>query len=226
MDGKSMNLLVFDTVLNKTFITLAKKDDKTAELQFINKIIESDEKNYHSAYLISEIKNILNENGINMDDIEAIAVNIGPGSFTGIRVCLSVASVIAGQLNLKLIPVPSVEILSRIIEGKKNAVFLDARRNNYIYFDPEDGCGAKLIEKSSAIEFTKKHNEIVADKNCCEFFTQNSITAVNYEAGNYNLGEILAKLAIEKLIEAKENADEEFHFSRTKPLYLQTPPVF
>ena len=48
-----MNYLVFDCVLNKTFITLVKNGE------FIDKIIESDSENYHSVYLISEIKNIL-----------------------------------------------------------------------------------------------------------------------------------------------------------------------
>lgn len=221
--GKILNILAFDTVLNKTFITLVKNAQNTNEASFFNKIIESDEKNYHSVYLISEIQNILNENNLKIENLDGIGVNIGPGSFTGIRVCLTVATVMAGQLNVKLVGVPSVEILSKIVEGKNLPVFLDARRGNYIYFEPN--FEAKLIDKSNAVKLIQNYNgEIVTDGACHKFFKENSIETINYELGNFNLGEILAKFTIEKLKNSK--SENEFHYKNLKPLYLQTPPVF
>lgn len=224
-----MNLLVFDTVLNKTFITLAKggtgaqvalSTPQAQEVQFFNKVIESDAQNYHSVYLISEIKNLLAEHCIEMNELGAIGVNIGPGSFTGIRVCLSVANVMAGQLALPLIGVPSVEILSKAFEGA--AVFLDARRGSYIYFDSKNE--ASLINKADALSLARG-KKVVADANCAEYFAQNSIEVVNYETENYNLGEILAKITMEKLAQNVDAGANDSCFSCAKPLYLQTPPV-
>lgn len=214
---------MFDTVLNKTFITLVQNAQNPSEASFSNKIIESDEKNYHSVYLISEIQNILNENNLKIENLDGIGVNIGPGSFTGIRVCLTVATVMAGQLNLKLVGVPSVEILSKIIEGKNCPVFLDARRGNYIYFEPN--FEAKLIDKANAVELIQNYKgKIVTDGACQAFFKENLIETINYENGNFNLGKILAELTIEKLKNSKN--EDEFHYKNLKPLYLQTPPVF
>ena len=48
-----MKLLAFDTCLDKTYVTL------TDGVKFENKIILSNDKNYHSAYLISTIVEIL-----------------------------------------------------------------------------------------------------------------------------------------------------------------------
>ena len=199
-----MNVLVFDTVLNKTFINF----------NGVSKVIESDEKNYHSVYLISKLKEVLG--GENPD---VIGVNIGPGSFTGIRVCLSVATVMAGQLDVPLVGVPSVEILSKAFEGA--AVFLDARRGKYIYFD---GLGeAVLIEKTEAVEFAKG-KRIVADTNATEFFASEGIDALNYETAGYDLGAVLSELVKEKL-KTSNDTGGDFHYTKVKPLYLQTPPI-
>ena len=102
-----MKLLAFDTCLDKTYIVLRDEDNILT-----SKILESDEKNYHSAYLISTISKILKENNLTPKDIEGIAINIGPGSFTGIRACTTVARVMAQQLNIKALGVSSLEILS------------------------------------------------------------------------------------------------------------------
>ena len=96
-----MNYLVFDCVLNKTFITLVKNDE------FINKTIESDSENYHSVYLISEIKNILEKNSLSLKDLDFIGVDVGPASFTGIRVGLCVAKIIASEARLISLPLKS-----------------------------------------------------------------------------------------------------------------------
>ena len=53
-----MNLLAFDTCLDKTYVTLYVKNN------FINKVILSNDKNYHSAYLISTIVEILKANAV------------------------------------------------------------------------------------------------------------------------------------------------------------------
>jgi len=197
-----MNLLAFDTVLNKTFITL------TDGATFESRTIESDEKNYHSAYLISELKKLVPD----FSKIDAIATNIGPGSFTGIRVCLTVANVMAAQLKIPLVGVSSVEVLAQLGSGQ---VFLDARRGDYIYY--EATAAPKLIKKDDAAAFVR--NGAVCDTNCHTYFAALGVETINFESGDYPLGEILAKIALEKF---NTSGGE----SQLNPLYLQTPPVF
>lgn len=104
-----MNILTFDTCLDKMYVALGNKSGHLS-----SKIVETTQTTYHSAFIISTITNILKEQGLTPEDINVIATNIGPGSFTGIRACTTVARVMAQGLNLKTVGVSSLEILARI----------------------------------------------------------------------------------------------------------------
>ena len=205
-----MKLLAFDTCLDKTYITLFNEN------KFINKVILSNDKNYHSAYLISTIVEILKSENLTPNDIDFIATDIGPGSFTGIRACVTVARMLAQQLNIKVLGVSSLEILSRIL-GKNDLVALDARKNKAYVYDNEI-LGAVELEK---VDEKIRGKRLVTDNSLLERFSQFASDAVSYQQKDYPLGEILAKIAIEK-IENKENSD----WQNLKPLYIQPPPVF
>ena len=140
-----MKLLAFDTCLDKTYIVLRDEDNILT-----SKILESDEKNYHSAYLISTISKILKENNLTPKDIEGIAINIGPGSFTGIRACTTVARVMAQQLNIKALGVSSLEILSKACDDKY-VVALDARKNKAYLYDGKLLGAVELEDRKSVV---------------------------------------------------------------------------
>ena len=202
-----MKILAFDTCLDKTYITLS-DDDKIIE----SKIILSDGENYHSAYLISTIVEILKSNNLDPRDIDMIATDIGPGSFTGIRACTTVARVLAQQLDIKAVGVSSLEILSKILGGN-DLVALDARKNKaYIY----DGkiLGAIELEEVDKIV---KGRKVVSDNSLFARLQENASEVISYQQDEYPLGEILAKLALEKT---------ETDWRKLKPLYIQPPPVF
>ena len=143
--GKKLKILAFDTCLDKTYITLS-EDDKIIH----SETILSDGKNYHSAYLISTIVKILKDAGLTPDDIELITTDIGPGSFTGIRACTTVARVLAQQLNIKAAGVSSLEILSKILGGN-DLVALDARKNKAYVYDGKI-LGAIELEEVDEVE--------------------------------------------------------------------------
>ena len=143
-----MKLLAFDTCLDKTYITLS-DDNKIIE----SKIIVSDGENYHSAYLISTIVQILKESGLEPKDLDMIATDIGPGSFTGIRACVTVARVLAQQLSIKAVGISSLEILSKIL-GDNDLVALDARKNKAYIYDGEVK-GAIELEEVDKVSFFK-----------------------------------------------------------------------
>ena len=206
-----MKILAFDTCLDKTYITLA-EDDKVLR----SETIVSDGQNYHSAYLISTIVKVLKELKLTPKDIDMIATDIGPGSFTGIRACTTVARVLAQQLDIKAVGVSSLEILSKILGGN-DLVALDARKNKaYIYDDEIKGA----IELERVDELVKGRT-LITDNSLLERFSQYTDKAVSYQVSDYPLGEILAKLAYEKAVN-----NEEIDWRKLKPLYIQPPPVF
>lgn len=206
-----MKILAFDTCLDKTYITLA-EDDKILK----SETIVSDGQNYHSAYLISTIVKVLKELNLTPKDIDMIATDIGPGSFTGIRACTTVARVLAQQLDIKAVGVSSLEILSKILGGN-DLVALDARKNKaYIY----DGDIKGAIELEQVDELVKGRT-LITDNSLLERFSQYTDKAVSYQVSDYPLGEILAKLAYEKAVN-----NDETDWRKLKPLYIQPPPVF
>ena len=205
-----MWMLAFDTCLDKTYVTL------TDGVKFENKIILSNDKNYQSAYLISTIVDILKEHGLEPKDLDCIAIDIGPGSFTGIRACVTVARMLAQQLNIKAIGVSSLEILSRVL-GDNDLVALDARKNKAYVYDGKILGAVELEEVDSIV----KNRRLITDNSLLERFNQHALEAISYQQGEYPLGEILAKIALEKL-----DAGADTNWRKVKPLYIQPPPVF
>ena len=70
------------------------------------------EKNTHSEKLLPMINDVLSDAALLLKDIDAIAVSIGPGSFTGLRIGLSTAKGLAMALQKKIIAVPTLDALA------------------------------------------------------------------------------------------------------------------
>lgn len=205
-----MKILAFDTCLDKTYVTLYDGS------LFNNKIVLSNKENYHSAYLITSIIEILKSSFLTPEDLDCIVTDIGPGSFTGIRACTTVARMLAQQLNIKAVGVSSLEILSKILDGN-DIVALDARKNKAYLFDGKI-LGAVELEEVERIVRGKK---IITDDSLYERLSKVAAETVSYQKGEYQLGEILTRIAIDKI-----NNGAETDWQGLKPLYIQPPPVF
>ena len=190
------------------YVVLKKNDNILS-----SKVIENTQTHYHSAYLISTIADTLNENGISPQEITLIAINIGPGSFTGIRACTTVARVFAQASGCKTVGVSSLEILSKITDVSNPLVALDARKNKaYLFYDNEIK-GAVELEKVKELAESGKYTVITDDR------LQPLLGGTSYQQGEYALGEILTNLAEEKI----KNEDGDWH--NLHPLYIQPPPM-
>ena len=199
-----MITLAFDTCLDKMYAVL-KKDGEIIS----SRIVENKDNKYHSAFLISTLQEIMSENNIKPQDIDLIGVNIGPGSFTGIRACVTVARVMAQQLNCKAVGVSSLEILSKISDNNP-LVALDARKNcAYLYYNGEIKGAVPVDEVKNII--SKGDYTVITDNKL-----KPVLGGISYQENSYPLGEILARLA--------EQKNAEGNWRKLKPLYIQPPP--
>lgn len=82
---------------------------------------------YHSAMLIPAIQNLLIEAEMDVSRLTALAVNLGPGSFTGLRTGITTARTMGQFLNLPIYGFNAFEILAANRE-QNTAVYLDALR--------------------------------------------------------------------------------------------------
>ncbi len=216
-----MKILVFDTCFNKTYIVLREDNNILA-----SKIIESDSRNYHSVYLIPEICNILKENKILIKDLYAIGVDIGPGSFTGIRAGITIARVLAQQANIKLAGIESLRILAKINNKKNNTlVMTDARKNNVYIAKYDINNNSYLKPILEAKENIEKHinskDTIITDISTGIFLKEKGYSSINYEEHDNMTGIHLSDIVYSEL---KENSTD-FNWAKVKPLYIQPPSI-
>jgi tRNA threonylcarbamoyl adenosine modification protein YeaZ len=84
------------------------------------------ERTSRAATLMEDVDALLRQGGTRPHDVEALAVGIGPGSFTGVRIGLAVARGLALALD---VPVAGVSTLAALAAGAPGAVpVVDARR--------------------------------------------------------------------------------------------------
>ena len=104
---------------------------------------------------------VLEESNTDISDLAAIAVSIGPGSFTGLRIGLSFAKGIAFSGDLSLVPVPTLMAMTENCELKSGdvATVLFSHKN-YVYHQNYFIGANRLESKSPALSATWK--EVVA----------------------------------------------------------------
>ena len=216
-----MKILTFDTSLDKTYVTLSDNGVFLAD-----EIIENHNEKYHSAFLIPTIVSILKNNKLTMQDIDVIGTNIGPGSFTGIRACVTVARVMAQQLNIPLVGVSSLEILSKINNSQnKTIVVLDARKQQFYtasYKSGQEIQEPKLISKEELLKIDFENTKVISDEVSHDVLKEISVDTSIYTRINADLGKYLNALVTDKILSAQ---NDEYIWAKLKPLYLQAPPV-
>jgi tRNA threonylcarbamoyladenosine biosynthesis protein TsaB len=122
---------------------------------------ESNETKSHAALLTVFIEEILRDNGIKAADLDAVAVSKGPGSYTGLRIGVSVAKGIAYGASIPLIGIETTLSMFFGITGSRyfnpesdiNTIFcpmLDARRME-VYYAIFDSGGNRLKDISAEI---------------------------------------------------------------------------
>lgn len=107
----------------------------------------------HSVNLLPLIDDALKYSSAKVGDLKEIFVSNGPGSFTGIRIALSLAKGLAHSLNIPITPVSTLKALSFRAASFKGLIcpIMDARRNR-IYAAAYEGFGGDVIVEEAQLE--------------------------------------------------------------------------
>ena len=89
-----------------------------------------------SEVMIPELDKLLKDNGFSKDDIQDVIVAIGPGSYTGVRIAITIAKTIAVALNVKVYPVSSLQVLK---DGDNPSICLINARSKRSYIGVYQG---------------------------------------------------------------------------------------
>ena len=106
-----------------------------------------------SEHMIPEIDKLLTEYKVDRKDLFGVVVSIGPGSYTGVRIAITIAKVIASALNNKIYPVSSLQILKN---HKKPSICLINARSNRSYIGIYEGENCLLKDQIMTNDEVKK----------------------------------------------------------------------
>ena len=136
-------------------------------------IIASKEQNFeyysHSEVLHVYITELFRKSDLEINDIRAVSISEGPGSYTGLRIGSATAKGICFALKIPLIAIDTMHILAKKIKSTKGYIIpnLDAGRNE-IYFSVFD-CNYKKIQPTNFKELKTKSFEKYLDSESVHF---------------------------------------------------------
>lgn len=115
-------------------------------------------KKTHSQTLLPMVDELVKNIGIDLKELDGIAISNGPGSFTGLRIGSATAKGLAQALNIPIVPVSTLEALAANLFGTKGIIcpMMDARRNQvYTGLYGYEGSRLMTYEKPAALPVTE-----------------------------------------------------------------------
>lgn len=147
--------LILDSANKELGVALAKDNEIIDEIKY-------DAWQKQSELMIPEIEKIFKRNSISPKDVNEILVSQGPGSYTGVRIALTIAKVYAYALNLPIYAFSSLNILEN---PEKTSICLINAKGNRSYFAVYDKEKAivddKVLTNNEVIEYVNSHPEYV-----------------------------------------------------------------
>jgi tRNA threonylcarbamoyladenosine biosynthesis protein TsaB len=136
-------ILACDTSTNTGSVAVVEGGVVTGEILISSQIS-------HSLRILKDVKTLLAERDININDIDAFVSSAGPGSFTGVRIALSTMKGLAWSLKKPLITVGSLDVLVHPVLHRGMAVLaaLDAKRQE-VYAALFDESGHQIIPQAA-----------------------------------------------------------------------------
>ena len=215
-------ILNFETSSKNCSVSLS------SEGKLISNFDLEDDKYRHSELLTSTIKDILTQNNISAKELSAVAVGIGPGSFTGLRIGFSVAKGLCYPHKINLIGISSLKILANSIKNDSEDIIpmINDKGNFYYLSTFENGLnevGAPLLDQvdSDFINKNIKENSTIVVNNEESFKYINSIINDQVKLQYKSISSI--NMIDLSFVSFKEQKFEDLAYF--EPLYVKKPYV-
>jgi len=141
-----------------------------------------------STLLVPSLDFVIRHSGINIKELECVAVALGPGSFTGLKVGLSLAKGICFSLDIPIVGVSSLEALANQIPFCDTLItaIIDSRRKEYFV--------AQFVWENSKILLRKSPDIYLRlDEFPNKFIKETIFIGNNYKSQSLALREVMGK---------------------------------
>ena len=198
--------LFIDTSTSSVSISIV-KDGK------ILSIIQEGIPNEHSKYATSYVKKVIDGAGIDANDVDNILVVNGPGSFTGVRIGVTIAKTYGYLINKEIIPVSSLKGLAISSSNKDNIIMsvISANRNNYYIgiYDREYNnlIDEQFVSSDKLLELINEYNPYIVSNDF-------------YVLGKHKFNKV--NLDVVKIVDYYKDMDK-VNYHALVPNYLKLP---
>lgn len=187
------------------------------------------ESRIHSEKLQTLIQEVLKEAGAGVGDIDAVAISIGPGSFTGLRIGLSTAKGLCFSIEKPLLSVSSFEAIATAAARsypsyERFFIALDAKQSDFYTGSFRNDSGLVETETDVAVRPSRIIGQELPDDGKTLVLTDTPLLVAEVLKGAFRCehihdfcrGEVVASLGRRKY-KQKEFSD----LSSTEPMYLK-----
>ena len=144
------NILSIETTTNICSVSLFINDNLIS--------IKEDCNRNHSTLLGKYINEIFYAQKFKLIDLDAIALSIGPGSYTGLRIGLSMAKGLAYTLEKPLIPIDTIESINFLVKDKNYLIVLPAYKEFCFVQEYKNGVKVNEIQFKNIDDIKSKDN--------------------------------------------------------------------
>lgn len=120
---KLSKTLIIDTATKYIYLSLVVDGE-------VKQTVYQEGINNHSVTIIPKLDEILQRENFKLQELDEIIVGIGPGSYTGVRIGVTVAKMIGYLNKTKVYQVSSLALIASASEAEYVIPFIDARRGN------------------------------------------------------------------------------------------------
>lgn len=188
-----------------------------------------------SQLLLPWIESLLSDAKVSLNDLDAIAVGIGPGAFTGVRLGVAAAQGLAVSQNIPVVPVSSLDaIAAQLLDSvvfksshpQRLIVAIDARMEEVYWasYDIQESC---LPSRTGDIHLTKPED---LNLEGVQFLASSALNAYSQRLPKFNGSSdpdvSISALGILKC--ARQNLQDGLHCEvrQLKPLYVRDKVAF
>lgn len=174
-----MRTLVIDASTKISYVAVYNGNNKVDENLRVSN-------NDHSKYLINVVKTLLEDNNLTTNDINEVIVGVGPGSYTGVRVAVTIAKMFS---YIKDITIKSISSLILLSSGYKELITptIDARRGQ-VFTTIYHGNNL-LLEEGLYLK-----DDLAAN----DYFSKSLVFELDENTINVNVNNVLSHLKIEE----------------------------
>ncbi|TPV35830.1 tRNA (adenosine(37)-N6)-threonylcarbamoyltransferase complex dimerization subunit type 1 TsaB [Paucihalobacter ruber] len=211
-------ILLIETSTTNCSVALS-KNDKVIALK------EYNDSNYsHSELLHNYILEVITEAQIQLEDLSAVAISKGPGSYTGLRIGVSAAKGLCYALNIPLISINTLESLAHQTTIKDGFIVpvLDARRMEV--YSAVFNQKYQMVEGVKAQVITPDSFNSLLSENTAYFLGSGAnkiATVVNHQNAHFILDQLPSAKQMAKLAYQKYKIGNTEDVAYFEPFYLK-----